>query len=424
MVSSMPGAGGARGNSDDDGHQQIDPAQAVPASAELESKSRMTAAPTLASDRGSADVEKRIRARIYPLNPTEWKETDKVRICVFDWHSEQTMDRFIRQRITKNVGEWGPERGRFAVMAMKPATAVGETVWFAHDIDRLIALLLERAGEFPAHEEIDFQIDSPAARQALIGTLDLLSSVAGRMLLAKARLRSIFIATPIARQPVHQYTLALALTLVRLQALGIRATVQFVVGSSNLAKARNQLAAAFMASDYDDLLFIDDDIGFAPNDVVRLLGSDKDLIAGVYCKKTLSTVLPDTHPAKWMIGTLPSPLNEDEMGAIEVEALGTGFMKISRAVFSRLKIAHPEWKRRGLSIPEHERAEYYQYFRFDPNDHNEQGEDVAFCHAWRDLGGTVWVDPAIKLVHVCEHEFTGNFEVILQMLRTAKAEDR
>jgi hypothetical protein len=112
------------------------------------------------------------------------------------------------------------------------------------------------------------------------------------------------------------------------------------------------------------------------------------------------------------------------MGALEVEALGTGFMKISRAVFSRLKIAHPDWKRRGRpTMPEHERAEYYQYFRFDPNDPDEHGEDVAFCHAWRDLGGTVWVDPAIKLVHVGEFEYTGSFEVILQMLRTAKTEE-
>lgn len=230
--------------------------------------------------------------------------------------------------------------------------------------------------------------------------------------LERARSRSVFIATPIARHPVRQYTNSIAKTLVHLQQAGIHSYVQQVVGNSNLPRARNELVAAFLASDYDDFLFIDDDMGWRPNDVVRLLASDKDLIGAVGCKKV---VRPDTDPAKWCLRTLDQPLNQDEMGAIEIKAIGTGFVKISRAVFNRMIMAHPEWKRRGWpNMPEAVRAWYYQFFRFDPNDPDEPGEDIEFCREWRSLGGSVWLDPTIKLIHVGEYEYTGDLEALLE----------
>lgn len=206
--------------------------------------------------------------------------------------------------------------------------------------------------------------------------------------------------------------MSLGKTLVHLQQLGIQCWIQNVVGSSNLPRARNDLVAAFLASTYDDLLFIDDDMGWSPNDVIRLLASDKDLIAGVGSKKVSR---PDTDPNKWCCVSLPGPLVQDEMGAVEVAAVGTGFVKISRAVFSRMMMAHPNWKRRGWpNMPEAARAFYYQFFRFDPDDPDEPGEDIEFCRAWRALGGTVWVDPTIKLLHVGEFEYTGSFEALLE----------
>lgn len=236
----------------------------------------------------------------------------------------------------------------------------------------------------------------------------------------RAQARSVFIATPIARHPVRQYTISLARTLVQLAGLGIRAWVQNVVGSSNLPRARNDLAAAFLASDYDDLLFIDDDMGWNPADVIRLLASEQKLIGGVGCKKVL---LPDTAKEKWCVRALRSgAFHQDDFGAVEVEALGTGFLKISRDVFDAMKAAHPEWKRNGWhDTPAENRAQSYRFFSFDPNDPEETGEDIAFCLEWRRLGGRVFVDPAIRLVHVGEMEFTGDFAALLEPAVTETA---
>lgn len=229
-------------------------------------------------------------------------------------------------------------------------------------------------------------------------------------LLARARAKSVFICTPIARHPVRQYTVALARTLVHLSALGIRGYVQTVVGNSNLPRARNELVAAFLASDYTDLLFIDDDMGWEPEDVVRLLASDKPMIGGAGSKKRL---LPDNHLDKWCFRADPRrDLVQDDLGAIRVDGIGTGFVKIERDVFERLIAAHPDWKRRGwASMPEKARAQYYGFFKFS-QDFDEMGEDFDFCRSWCAIGGDVWLDPTIRLVHVGEYEFTGDLTAL------------
>lgn len=227
----------------------------------------------------------------------------------------------------------------------------------------------------------------------------------------RALSRSVFIATPIARHPVRQYTNSLVQTCIRLSEVGIRCYVQNVVGNSNLPRARNELVAAFLASDYDDLLFIDDDMGWDPSAVIRLLASDKPVIGGVGSKKCLK---PDSDVTKWCCRFwLDRPLRQDDMGNVEVESVGTGFLKISREVFEKMIAAHPEWKRRGWSDwPEERKATYYRFFRFDHDDPDEIGEDYDFCRSWRALGGEVWIDPTIKLLHVGEYEFTGSMDAL------------
>lgn len=230
--------------------------------------------------------------------------------------------------------------------------------------------------------------------------------------LARARTRSVFFCTPIARHPVRQFATSLVRTVSRLMELEIPAYIQNVVGSSNLPRARNELVAAFLASDYTDLLFVDDDMGWEPNDVVRLLASDKPMIGAVGCKKVER---PDADPSKWCVRTLKDqPLRQDEMGAIEVRGVGTGFVKIERSVFLRLIDAHPEWKRNGWpNMPEAARRWYYRFYSFR-DDLDETGEDFAFCDDWRAIGGEVWVDPTIQLQHVGEKEYSGDFAAVLE----------
>jgi hypothetical protein len=217
--------------------------------------------------------------------------------------------------------------------------------------------------------------------------------------------RTVMICTPIARAPAWQYTMALAESCVLLQQLGIRFYFATIVGSSNLPRARNLLAAKFLASDATDLMFIDDDIGWRPPDLMRLLASEHPLIAGVGRRKSDK---PNSDPSVWCCHFLPGSeqgFARDAAGNIEVMRVGTGFMRIERQVFEQMMQAHPEWRRHGMSDMTPAEARFnYQFFVFGEDN---EGEDDVFCDRWRALGGRIFIDPSLELSHVGEKAYSG-----------------
>jgi hypothetical protein len=154
-------------------------------------------------------------------------------------------------------------------------------------------------------------------------------------------------------------------------------------------------------------------MGWRPEAVVRLLASEKPVIAGVGRKRVDK---PNSDRDVWCVSFLEdaqSMLNQDAMGAIEVEAVGTAFMKIERGVFETLIAAHPEWKRDGHDgMSAAVKEKYYRFFKF--NDETEGGEDFLFCHNWRALGGKVFIDPMIWLSHAGGKAWSGCIAEMLQ----------
>lgn len=240
------------------------------------------------------------------------------------------------------------------------------------------------------------------------------ASQAERM--ARAKSRSLMICTPIARNPAWEYTASILSTVMTLQELGIRCTFQFMVGGSIVHKSRNELVATFLASDYTDMIFIDDDMQWSPKDVVRLLASDKPLIGGV---GRMRVQKPNSDPAVWC-WRLPkdrTELRQDDMGAVEAAGFGAAFMLISKIVFERMVEAHPEWARKAPDDWDPRiRPFYFEFFRQGHPDieGDETGEDYVFCDRWRALGEEVWVDPTITLGHVGSHNFRGSVSEVLQ----------
>ena len=230
--------------------------------------------------------------------------------------------------------------------------------------------------------------------------------------LARAKQRSVMICTPVARNPVYQYTASLASTLLFLSEQGIRCTFQFVVGSSVISKARNELCAEFLNSDFTDLLFIDDDMEWSPNAVMRVLASDKPLIGGVGRQRIQK---PNSDPAVWCWRPRADGaggLFQDEMGAIEALGFGAAFMLINRGVLHAMATAHPDWKRPGpKDWPQAKRDNYFEFFRQNHEGaEGEMSEDYVFCDRWRAMGNSVWVDPTIVLGHVGSWNYQGSIE--------------
>jgi hypothetical protein len=194
---------------------------------------------------------------------------------------------------------------------------------------------------------------------------------------------------------------------------GFEVHLAHISGSSIITRARNLLVKDFMKSECTDLLFIDADIHFKAQDVLRILAmsDDKDVVAGAYPRRGGKTAFFTDID----YGDDGSVFMDD--GLLRVKRVGTGFMLIRRHVLETLHNKHPEW----AYYVDSEQAYHYSIFDFKSSQTGHIGEDYLFCDRVREAGFKVHLDPEINLGHFGSIEHTGNFkEQVLDVLIGAK----
>jgi len=213
----------------------------------------------------------------------------------------------------------------------------------------------------------------------------------------------------------HKVSVKMAISLMKLGQMvlehGIDIQVNSVCGCSVVTRARNMIAEQFLKSDCEHLLFIDADMTFEPEDVLRLLvwNQDKGVVAGAYEAR---------KEGKVYILTLDSKDNAvimDDMGLVRAKRAATGFMMIQKRVFTKLAELHPEWLHKDNADPT---KTLHAFFDFACTPEGYVGEDFLFCQRAIDAGFEVWIDPTIKLGHMGIHEFKSDFgnDVLYPML--------
>jgi len=202
--------------------------------------------------------------------------------------------------------------------------------------------------------------------------------------------RSIVIATPSLDGNVSaHYAAALVRSAGLLRQQGIRCEVEFEIGNSLIADARNKLVARFLAGAATDLVFIDADIAWKPEDLARLLAHGHPVVAGVYQRKSRAKV-------DFTVKFGPTiTMTADKL--LPVERVGTGFLRLRRDCLQALVAANPALKLKNPQQPGD--PNFYALFDTSIVDGQYVGEDFSFCDRWRALGGQVLVDPAIELAH-------------------------
>lgn len=198
----------------------------------------------------------------------------------------------------------------------------------------------------------------------------------------------------------NAYFLSMMRTSAVLMSKGVTHEVVTVPGDSLVTRARNSLLAVFMASPHSHLLFIDADVEWQPDSVLRLLAADKDMICGAYPKK----VQPPTyavnlkHDGDGRVRQCPSS------GAVEILDAAAGFLMIRRPAIERMIAAYPQTRyvaSQGLTVEQ----SAFTHALFDCVLETVDGvprylsEDFGFCQRWRAIGGEIWLDPTIKLNH-------------------------
>jgi len=241
--------------------------------------------------------------------------------------------------------------------------------------------------------------------------------------LDKLRKHNIFFATPCyGGMLTDQFFLSMFKTSQLFMQQGINFRVTTLRNESLITRARNILVAMFLESDCSHLMFIDSDIEFQPEDILRALAYDKPIMAAAYPKKTidLDAVRRGESGVQYAINfkfqDIESKKVRVDKGAVEVLDASTGFFLIKREVIEKMIAAHPELHYRNDSNVD-PRLNKYCYALFDTvidsTDSRYLSEDYTFCRRWQDLKGEVWLDTNTKLNHVGSYTFEGDVSKII-----------
>jgi len=218
--------------------------------------------------------------------------------------------------------------------------------------------------------------------------------------------------------------------------------IKFAVSTitdSLISRARNNMAAKFLAQEQlTHLMFIDADIGFEPEDIIKLLWHKQEVMTAAYPIKSINWDLVAEsvksgvksedlleHSVRWVVNPIKDKTTHTvniKNGALEIFDAGTGFMLISRNAFLKMIEEYPHLKYNDdtSSLSKEEQQWTYAFFNSYIDTHLKRflSEDYGFCRYWQDIGGSVWVDPSIRLRHIGRMEFEGSMVTYLDKIST------
>ena len=250
------------------------------------------------------------------------------------------------------------------------------------------------------------------------------------------REKHIFIATPCYGGQIGEpYFRSMMRLCILCNKYDIPFTISTLANESLVTRGRNTLTSFFMEnSAATHLFFIDADIEFNPEDLLRMVAYDKPVIVGAYPKKAVNwdsiitaarsdeSETADTiegHSSNYVVNfdflknekgeRTPQVQIVDNL--VKLKDAGTGFMCIKKEVIQKLFDAHPEMKYVN-DINVDNKFEPFMYSLFDtmidPESRRYLSEDYTFCRLWQNLGGEVYLDPRTALNHVGHYTFRGN----------------
>lgn len=250
------------------------------------------------------------------------------------------------------------------------------------------------------------------------------------------RQKHIFIATPCyGGQLGEPYFRSMMRFAILCNKYDIKYTISTLANESLITRGRNTLTSFFMEnSEATHLFFIDADIEFNPEDILRMVAYDKPIVVGAYPKKAINwgsimeatrndpNETPETiegHSSNYVVNfdfVLDTEGNRTPQvqiidNLVKLKDAGTGFMCIKKDVIQQMFDWYPETKYVN-DINVDMKFEPFMYALFDciidPESRRYLSEDYTFCRRWQDKGGEVWLDPRTALNHVGHYTFRGN----------------
>ena len=220
-------------------------------------------------------------------------------------------------------------------------------------------------------------------------------------------------------------------------------------GESLITRARNGLMGYFIVEQsFTHMLFIDSDLHFDPQLVIKMLVSGHDLVGGCYplkqydmrmMRNAINKYSDDTSIyANSLIYCFTGETDSDGNvsmeildGFAQVKDVGTGLMLISRKCADRMCEEYPQLhcgSKTACCGYDHIHPEinsnFWLFFEtsFDDDEKRYLSEDYHFCKLWRDIGGEVWMDTTSSVIHTGIGHYRGHIGLTLDMKKEDDSE--
>lgn len=187
---------------------------------------------------------------------------------------------------------------------------------------------------------------------------------------------------------------------------------------------RNKIVKQFMDGPFTDLLFIDADIAFEYDAIIKIMEQPVDVIGGAYPYREIDD---NGFPIDIKLDRDNYPVTNFKLKLIECQHIPTGFMRITRKTIERLAETYPHLVddkgvyqffstgqtamyedavlrlvnelRKHLGMPHDASVSVDVERPFNGLDNRYFGEDVWFCKLCNACGIKVYVDPTIEFIH-------------------------
>lgn len=206
---------------------------------------------------------------------------------------------------------------------------------------------------------------------------------------------------------VHECAMAMQIATVHCLMRGVALDWVFAAGCSLVQLARDWLHAEFLErKECTHLLWLDADLSFMPDVIMRMLCRNLDVVAGVYTTKS------PTNPVFPYEGLGPV-VN----GLQQARKIPGGFILVKRHVAQAVaescetyELNHNEQTRESAHIFEVPLIESEK----DPSKKVMLGEDYVYCHHLQTLGFKIAVETDIGFAHIGRHAWHANLAKTLK----------
>lgn len=214
----------------------------------------------------------------------------------------------------------------------------------------------------------------------------------------------VVLCVPTLRKPYKQLIDSVEASVPVLDAAEIDHSIVSEVGNPYISQARNVMLRKALDAKAEQIIFLDHDISFPPDALLRLIQTEGDVVAGTYRFKKDE----EEYMGMMQGGKHGTPLVRAD-GCILAHWVPAGFLKVTADAIDKFITAYPHLCYGRKYAP------HVDLFNHGAHNGVWYGEDYAFSRNWNDCGGKIWVIPDIEITHhTPEQAYPGNFHMWLR----------